>query len=96
MRTRRAMGDDQQACVKRRPVQPHGSAGPLTQGTRQRQVAGELGKYRLNLGDGYLIHGTPHAESVGEASSHGCMRLGDEDIACLYEHVPVGTPVYTY
>lgn len=65
-------------------------------GTPQRQVTGELGRYRLDLGDGYLLHGTPHAESVGEASSHGCMRLGDDDIAWLYAHVPVGTPVYTY
>jgi hypothetical protein len=65
-------------------------------GTPQRQVAGELGRYRLDLGDGYLLHGTPHAESVGEASSHGCMRLGDDDIAWIYRHVPVGTPVYTY
>jgi hypothetical protein len=65
-------------------------------GTKQRQLAGELGRYRLDLGEGYLIHGTPHTESVGEPSSHGCMRLGDEDIAWLYEHVPVGTTVYTY
>jgi hypothetical protein len=65
-------------------------------GTRQREVAGELGRFRLDLGEGYLIHGTPHTESVGEPSSHGCMRLADDDIAWLYEQVPVGTPVYTY
>jgi lipoprotein-anchoring transpeptidase ErfK/SrfK len=65
-------------------------------GTPQRQVPGELGRYRLDLGDGYLLHGTPHAESVGMASSHGCMRLGDDDIAWLYRRVPVGTRVYTY
>jgi lipoprotein-anchoring transpeptidase ErfK/SrfK len=65
-------------------------------GTKQRQVAGELGRFRLDLGDGYLLHGTPYTESVGQPSSHGCMRLGDDDIAWLYENVPVGTPVYTY
>jgi lipoprotein-anchoring transpeptidase ErfK/SrfK len=65
-------------------------------GTTQRQVTGMLGRYRLDLGDGYLIHGTPYTESIGEPSSHGCMRLGDDDIAWLYEHVPTGTPVYTY
>jgi hypothetical protein len=65
-------------------------------GTKQRRVTGMLGRYRLDLGDGYLIHGTPYTESIGEPSSHGCMRLGDDDIAWLYEHVPVGTPVYTY
>ena len=65
-------------------------------GTKQRQVTGELGPYRLDLGNGYLLHGTPHAESVGEPSSHGCMRLADDDITWLYHNVPVGTPVYTY
>ena len=65
-------------------------------GTKQRRVTGELGPFRLDLGDGYLLHGTPHAESIGEPSSHGCMRLTDEDIGWLYENVPVGTPVYTY
>ncbi len=65
-------------------------------GTKQRQVTGELGPYRLDLGDGYLLHGTPHAESIGEPSSHGCMRLADDDITWLYANVPVGTPVYTY
>jgi hypothetical protein len=62
-------------------------------GTRQRQVAGELGRYRLDLGNGYLLHGTPYTESIGQPSSHGCLRLADDDIAWLYEHVPVGTPV---
>jgi hypothetical protein len=62
-------------------------------GTKQRQVAGELGRYRLDLGDGYLLHGTPYTESIGQPSSHGCIRLADDDVEWLYEHVPVGTPV---
>ena len=65
-------------------------------GTKQRAITGELGRYRLELGDGYLLHGTPHTESIGQPSSHGCIRLGDDDIAWLYENVPVGTKVYTY
>jgi hypothetical protein len=65
-------------------------------GTRNRQVAGELGRYRLALGDGVMLHGTPHTESIGQALTHGCIRLGDADIAWLYEHVPVGTTVYVY
>jgi lipoprotein-anchoring transpeptidase ErfK/SrfK len=65
-------------------------------GTRQRQITGELGRFRLDLGDGYLLHGTPHTESIGEPSSHGCIRIGDDDIAWLYENVPVGTRVFTY
>jgi hypothetical protein len=65
-------------------------------GTKNRHVEGELGKFRLNLGDGYLLHGTPYKNSIGMAATHGCVRLRDEDIEWLYEHVPVGTKVYIY
>lgn len=65
-------------------------------GSKNRKVDGELGKYRLILGDGYLLHGTPYKESIGLAATHGCVRLRDEDIEWLYEHVPVGTKVYIY
>jgi hypothetical protein len=65
-------------------------------GTKQRQIQGELGHYRLDLGDGYLLHGTPYAKSIGAAVTHGCVRLRDEDIEWLYENVPVGTKVYIY
>ncbi len=65
-------------------------------GTVNRKIPGELGNYALDLGDGYLLHGTPHKDSIGRARTHGCIRLGDDDVAWLYEHVPVGTPVYIY
>ena len=65
-------------------------------GTTQRRYEGVLGTYRLNMGDGYAIHGTNQPETVGRAVSHGCVRLRNEDIAKLYAMVPVGTPVYIY
>jgi hypothetical protein len=65
-------------------------------GTTQRRYEGVLGTYRLNMGDGYAIHGTNRPETVGRAVSHGCVRLRNEDIAQLYAMVPVGTPVYIY
>lgn len=65
-------------------------------GSKNRKVEGELGKYRLILGDGYLLHGTPYKDSIGMAATHGCIRLRDEDIEWLYDHVPVGTKVYIY
>jgi len=63
-------------------------------GTRNRQLAGALGAFALDLGNGYLLHGTPDPTSIGTASTHGCIRLGDEDIAWLHDHVPVGAPVH--
>ena len=65
-------------------------------GTNQRKYAGVLGSHRLNLGDGYGLHGTDKPESIGQAVSHGCVRLRNEDISYLYSVVPVGTPVYIY
>jgi lipoprotein-anchoring transpeptidase ErfK/SrfK len=65
-------------------------------GTTQRRYVGVLGTRRLELGDGYGIHGTDHPESIGKAASHGCVRLRNEDIEKLYDMVPVGTPVYIY
>ena len=65
-------------------------------GTKHRSIQGELGHYRLDLGEGYLLHGTPYARSIGAAVTHGCVRLHDEDIEWLYENVPVGTKVYIY
>ncbi len=65
-------------------------------GTRNRRIYGELGRYRLDLGEGYLLHGTPYKESIGMAATHGCVRMRDEDIEWLYDHVPVGTRVYIY
>jgi L,D-transpeptidase catalytic domain len=66
------------------------------QGTKHRSIQGELGHYRLDLGDGYLLHGTPYARSIGAAVTHGCVRLADDDIEWLYENVPVGSKVYIY
>jgi hypothetical protein len=65
-------------------------------GTNQRKYKDVLGTRRLNLGDGYALHGTNQPKSVGQAVSHGCVRLRNEDIEWLYERVPVGTPVYIY
>ena len=65
-------------------------------GTNQRRFPGVVGTHRLNLGDGYALHGTDVPSSIGTAASHGCVRLRNEDIETLYSIVPVGTPVYIY
>ncbi len=65
-------------------------------GTKHRSIQGELGHFRLALGDGYLLHGTPYGNSIGSAVTHGCIRLRDEDIEWLYDNVPVGTKVFLY
>jgi lipoprotein-anchoring transpeptidase ErfK/SrfK len=62
-------------------------------GTAQRQLPEVLGSYRLRLANGIALHGTPYTESIGRAVTHGCIRLGDDDIAWLYDNVVVGSTV---
>jgi hypothetical protein len=67
-------------------------------GTEQRRVPDALGPYKLDTGDGYLLHGTNifNEESIGQAVSHGCVRLTNEELATLYRLTPVGTPVFIF
>jgi lipoprotein-anchoring transpeptidase ErfK/SrfK len=53
-----------------------------------------LGSHAMYLGSTlYRIHGSPDADSVGEAESSGCFRMRNTDVADLYQRVPVGTTV---
>jgi len=65
-------------------------------GTENRGMPGTLGRFRLNLGDGIGLHGTDDETSIGRAVTHGCLRLGDDDLQWVYDHVPIGTKVYMY
>jgi len=65
-------------------------------GTKNRTMKGELGHYRLKLGNGIQIHGTPYTNSIGASVTHGCIRMDDDDIQWMYENVPKGTKVYIY
>ena len=65
-------------------------------GSPQRQYRGKLGAAKLEMYDGYYFHGTDNPSSVGDAASHGCLRMHRDDILWMYGNVPVGTPVYIY
>ena len=67
-------------------------------GSPQRKIPNALGPIKLSLGDGYLIHGTHryNDETIGDAASHGCIRMRNEDVEHLATLVEVGTPVYIY
>jgi hypothetical protein len=42
---------------------------------------------------GYGIHGTNEPNSIGNAASHGCIRVGKADLQELYSLVAVGDAV---
>ncbi|NJR66639.1 MAG: L,D-transpeptidase [Leptolyngbyaceae cyanobacterium CRU_2_3] len=39
------------------------------------------------------LHGTNQADLIGQAVSHGCIRLRDSDIQTLYTQVAIGTAI---
>ncbi len=57
---------------------------------------GVLGEYALDLGDGYLIHGTLYERLLGRSVTHGCIRLGRDDLRRVYHAARLGTPVYIF
>jgi lipoprotein-anchoring transpeptidase ErfK/SrfK len=53
-----------------------------------------LGARAMYLGNtAYRIHGTNAPDTIGKRVSSGCIRLTNEDIEDLYEHVNIGTKV---
>jgi len=50
----------------------------------------------LGIFDGAGIHGVDPSEygSIGQAASHGCVRMRIPDVIDLYPRVPVGAPIY--
>ncbi len=55
-----------------------------------------LGDYAMGFGDGYFIHGTLYKRLLGISVTHGCVRLGDDELKALFNIVPIGTPIYIY
>jgi hypothetical protein len=47
----------------------------------------------LAIGGGVGFHGTADLASIGQAASHGCIRMTIPDVISLYNRAPVGTPV---
>lgn len=69
---------------------------PVPKDLKDRVEKDVLGDYALELGDGYLIHGTLYTRLLGRNVTHGCVRVADKDLKLLYETVPVGTKVVIF
>lgn len=69
---------------------PDGAYGPFALGLSARsEVLTEFAG-----GDGQVgIHGTNAPSSIGEAASHGCLRVANDVITQLADLLPLGTPV---
>jgi len=63
---------------------------------KDRVEEGVLGDYALGFGKGYFVHGTLYTRLLGRNVTHGCVRVGDEDLKVLYETVPIGAKIYLF
>ena len=69
---------------------------PIPRNPAERFEYGTLGEYALYLGQGYMIHGTLYERLLGRSVTHGCIRLGREDLRVVWKSTAIGTPVYIY
>jgi len=61
-----------------------------------RWEANVLGDYALDLVDGYMIHGTIYNYLMGMPVTHGCIRLGDDDLEIVFNTLNIGSKVYIF
>jgi len=71
-----------------------GEKVPLTD--EERMDPSMMGEYAIGFGDGYFIHGTLYERLLGVSVTHGCVRLGAEDLRKLYAHAQMGTYIFVY
>ena len=69
---------------------------PIPRDPRERADANVMGDYALGIGNGYFIHGTLYKRLLGRNVSHGCVRLGDDDLEFLFKTATLGTKVIIY
>jgi L,D-transpeptidase ErfK/SrfK len=69
---------------------------PLPKSADERIEYGMLGEYALYFGNGYMVHGTLYENLLGRSVTHGCIRVGRDDLRRIFQECPIGTPIYIY
>jgi L,D-transpeptidase YbiS len=69
---------------------------PIPTNAAERFEYGTLGEYALYFGNGYLIHGTLYERLLGRSVTHGCIRLGRDDLRKVWAMARIGTPIFIY
>jgi L,D-transpeptidase ErfK/SrfK len=69
---------------------------PIPKNPAERLDYGSLGEYALYFGDGYMIHGTLYERLLGRPVSHGCIRVGRDDLRKVWAAAKLGTRIYIY
>jgi len=70
---------------------------PFPKNYSDRVEEGSLGEYALDLdAPGYMIHGTLYTRLIGRNVSHGCIRVGRDDLRVLWKKIPIGSTVFIF
>ncbi|MEW5980972.1 MAG: L,D-transpeptidase [Acidobacteriota bacterium] len=69
---------------------------PIPKNPAARLEYGTLGEYALYFGNGYMIHGTLYERLLGRAVSHGCIRVGRDDLRKVWANARLGMPIFIY
>jgi L,D-transpeptidase YbiS len=69
---------------------------PIPKNPADRLESGTLGEYALYFGDGFMIHGTLYERLLGRAVSHGCIRVGRDDLRKVWANARLGMHIYIY
>jgi lipoprotein-anchoring transpeptidase ErfK/SrfK len=72
------------------PSGPYGCCILALSAHSPHQIQGWSGGNRI------AIHSTPDASSIGQAVSHGCVRVSLADGTWLLGHIPLGTPTFIH
>jgi len=69
---------------------------PIPKNPADRLESGTLGEYALYFGNGFMIHGTLYERLLGRAVSHGCIRVGRDDLRKVWANARLGMRIYIY
>lgn len=69
---------------------------PIPKDYNKRVEKGMLGEYAMDLGGGYFIHGTLYERLLGRNVTHGCIRVGREDLRLVVKTLKIGDSIYIF
>jgi L,D-transpeptidase YbiS len=69
---------------------------PIPTNPADRLESGSLGEYALYFGNGFMIHGTLYERLLGRAVSHGCVRVGRDDLRKVWANARLGMRIFIY
>jgi hypothetical protein len=69
---------------------------PVPENPADRFDSNVMGDFAMGFGDGYFLHGTIYERLLGINVTHGCVRLGSDDLKYIWDRAKIGTQVYIF